>query len=121
MIRCEHFIHALFNGYGIRLKQTSKVDKMLSEQNLRRLYELGNRIRKEQIKYLYFPDEQVISASFLKPVQDEHGRRGSYNHTILVPLNDYFSIAPPADMFADSFIKDLKAPPDTLKPLEVKK
>jgi len=121
MIRCEHFIYALYNGYGIRLSQSPNVDKMLKEQSLRQIYDLAHNLKEEKIQYLWFPDEQVITASFLKPVTDEHSRKGSYNHTILLTINDYFELSPPSLFLEKYFIKNQDAPPNTLKPLEVKK
>jgi len=120
MTTCEHFLYALYNGYGTRLTQSSNVDKMLNEQSLRQIYGLTHNLKEETIQCLWFPDEQVITASFLKPVVDEHGRKGSYNHTILLTLNDYFKLAPPSLILEKHFIKNQTVPPDMLKPLEVK-
>jgi len=88
LIACEHFIYAMFPKQGYKLIKSRGLSTHVSTDNLYFLRSLGNNIYEETCLQVYFPKERVFAVSYLKPTTDTYGRRGVWNHTIIVPSND---------------------------------
>lgn len=121
MILCEHFIYALFNVGAYRLIKSPDAEKLLSEENFSRLCHLTDKIQKPEEQAQWFPDENVLAISFLRPTTDEYGRKGGWNHTILIKVVDYCVLTDPVALFRRHFIREFGNPPEMLQPLQVGK
>lgn len=113
-MRFEHFLYGAFNGVGIRLVKSPGVDQILSRKSLTYLLRLDG---ESPIQTL--TPENYVAVTYLRNDKDEYDRRTTWNHTILVPMRDFFTLNPPT-MFNPYFISELSEPPVSLKPLKVK-
>jgi len=119
MIRCEHFVYGLFNGYGYVLTKTDGVDKILSDKMLKKLLALQH---DEQLLWPpQHPNKEFhISCTKIEPVKDEYKRVGIFNSTILVPLSKYLSYTQPLRIVKSYFMLRTDKPPEKLKPIKIK-
>lgn len=83
------FKYGMING-TIERKQTPNVDKLLSEESLRLLYDLDRHKEKiHEATYIYTWDrENAITKTTIKPVSDKDGRQDLLNHTIIIKFDD---------------------------------
>jgi len=111
------FIFSWFRGEGQRIYQSPNVEKMLSEESLQSLYNLGKYPREHNIQTNKFETEQVVAYTVLKPVLDNHGRTSMWNNTIIIRYDDIFSdyLAKVLPFFVPPTTEPLKK----LKPIEV--
>ena len=121
MIQCEHFIYALFNNRGYRLIKSAGVDGLVDDDNLYFLCHIGDNTPEPVTIQLRLPNEDLLAVSHVAPTEDEYGRRGVWNHTILIKLNDYLQLTQPSTMLQPYFINQTKEPPYELNPLTIKK
>jgi len=113
LIVCEHFVYASFPRLGHRLIASPNVHDLLSAKSLQYLKDL----RDGSVIQTFLP-EKIVAISYLKLKQDEYCRETLWNHTILVPIQDYLRLNYPN--FAEShFIQELDKIPKSLKPLEI--
>ena len=122
---CEHLIHATFNDSGsMRVLQTNHVERLLHEESLHELYKLGKYLTKPRDYINKFDTEQVVAYSHVEPIYDQqHGRKTTWNHTILIR---YIDIIPYDKIFSDflqkvkpHFIPPLNKSPERLEPLHI--
>lgn len=116
MVRCEHFIYALFPT-GYKLLRSPGLDKVLSKRNLSYLCHISDRREEEATIQIWFPDEKILSISSIHPVADQYGRHGLWNHTIIISIDDYIQLTQPSNIFKPYFISKLPDPNTALKPL----
>lgn len=121
MIQAEHFIYALFNKSGYKCLKSPLVDKLLNQKSIYQLCHIGDKLEGNAVIQLWWPSEHVISVSNIVPMQkDQYNRKGVWNHTILLKIEDYFQLAKPSNLLADSLLSPMnEAPKGPLKPLEV--
>lgn len=113
MVRCEHFIYGHFDGLGIRLVKSEFVDELVSRKSLGYLKHLSKSTQ------TLLP-ENIVAITFYSERRDEYDRETAWNHTILIPIKDYFKLNPPT-IFERHFIKSLSEPPtNPLEPLRIK-
>jgi hypothetical protein len=113
-MKAEHFIYALFEGYGIKLIKSPGLNELLNGELIDYLCKL------ERDKEILWPNG-VITVSRVHPAHDEHGRDGVWNHTIALRLMDFLAHVQPNKILSDMFIDGLEKPPKMLKPLKVEK
>jgi len=120
-IRCEHLIYALIEGIGYKLYQTPNASKLLSKQNLQYLYHVGDNAEQEVYLQIWFPTENVLAVTYIRPVRDEYTRDGVWNHTILLPITDYLQLSQPITVLAPHFIREFAGEPlNHLEPIIIK-
>ena len=121
MTIAEHFIYGLFNKSGYKLYKSPLVDKLLNEKSIYQLCHIGDKLEGNAVIQLWWPTEHVISVSNIVPMQkDQYNRKGVWNHTILLRIEDYFQLAKPAGLLAPFLLSPFSEAPKTpLKPLEV--
>lgn len=120
MIKCEHFV----NGYSASQKRmiflkSEGLSERLEPEDLVFLLRQGATDGKETVALTPVCKSKAFALSFLKPTVDEYGRRGVWNHTILVPCGQILKGLRVEEVFSPFFIKEgdgVKAP---LKPLQV--
>lgn len=112
MIHCEHFICGEFNGIGYRLIKSSNVDLILTEKSLRHLTHL------DRSNQTLLP-EGYIAITTIRHTKDEYDRNVTWNHTILIHVQDYFKLHPPT-LFKPYVITELEQPPTTLEPIIIR-
>ena len=120
MIFCEHFI----NGYSPKQKRmlflkSEGLNERLEPDDLAFLLRQGATDGKETVTLTPVCKTKVFALSFLKPTVDEYGRRGVWNHTILVPCSQMIKGLRIDQIFSPFFIREdngVKAP---LKALQV--
>ena len=118
-MRAEHFVYGLFNGVGYKTLQTSRVDKLLTEQNFERL----KRLPAADVVYVHWLDtENIVAITQVREAKDEFNRKGIWNHTILVPITEYLSYTStqPASHITDSLFQKLPLAHAVLEPIEIK-
>lgn len=103
----------MFPEQGYKLIKSRGINTLLSSENMALLRSLGNNIHKEQCFRVYFPNNDVFAISFLRPTVDRFGRKGSWNHTILIPTDALTTLLHP------HFIHNLDAPPISLEPIMI--
>lgn len=111
-IRCEQFIYAPFNGVGYKLIGTPHLTHIIGSKSLSYLKRLSDS------RQTYLPHEKLVAITHVTPTRDNAGRQATFNHTILIPLQEYFNLHPPA-LFERYFIKHLDKPLSNLEPLKV--
>lgn len=88
MIPAEQFVYGPFQGRGLRLKMSAGANAMLSEQNMQKLQALRlPQGQQSTIIPYYFPEEKVISVSYLCWVTADGRGRQVWNHTVLFHMS----------------------------------
>ena len=121
----EHFFYGYLPQYEvIRDGESPDASKILSETNFRDLRKnmiaAGSASTSETIIPQYFPQEQVIALSFIKPLKDKIGRRTMWIHTLLVPLGDYFEFTHLIGTLEKHLIRDPEKIFYPVKPINTK-
>lgn len=121
VVRCEHFVYGHFNGVGLKLVKTKGVDNLVNSEVLNMLCRLGNGIKKAMRALMWLPESRVVCISLLEPRTDQYNRKVTWNHTILVPAQEYFDnlIHKILPTFEPYFIRKLNEPVG-LEPLMIK-
>jgi hypothetical protein len=119
VVRCEHFIYGLFPNIGYRLIATPRLPHLICASTFTTLKNLGMHADSKVTFQIYWEAERVISVSTVRPMTDVHGRKGVWNHTILISLDDYLKLTQPHTILAPFSIAPLNDPPRTLSPLVV--
>ena len=109
MIHCEHFIYGQFNDVGYQLIKSANIDKILTKKSLNHLTHLDCSTQ------TWLP-EGYIAITHIQHNKDEYERKVTWNHTILIRVEDYFKLHPPT-FFEPFFIKKLDKPIEQLEPL----
>lgn len=118
MIECEHFVYGPFPNVGYKLIKSSGVDKLLTAERINYLCRLTPN-NKQRVVMAWLKEEDLVSISYIQKTQDDYGRTGVWNHTVLVKVRDFLSMVPP-DNFAKHFIQVTPVPPENpLKPLKI--
>jgi hypothetical protein len=104
----QHFLYGLFDYAGYQLLKTPLVDQLLTRQHFQELLHIGNYDTKESLHRTYFPQEQVLALhrtyfpqeqvlaySLCIPRMDSYGRKGVWNHTLLLTFKDYLDMTDP--------------------------
>jgi len=112
MIHCENFIYGQFNGVGYRLIKSANVDKILTKKSLNHLTHL------DSSNQTWLP-EGYIAVTYIRHGKDEYERKVTWNHTILVRVQDYFKLHPPT-LFKPHIITKMEQPPTTLEPIIIR-
>lgn len=117
-MQCEQILYALFNGVGYKTIQTSNVDNLITEQNLDRLKTLK---ASSQTHVHWLETEKIVALSQVHLTHDEYGRKGVWNHTILLNITDYISYTQtrPAQTLDTYFLKALPSPKTKLEPIQI--
>ncbi len=115
MTTAQQFLYGLFNGLGIKLYKSPLVDTLLNRQAVERLCHIGDKLESDAIIPQWWPVQQVISISKIHPVVDELGRKGVWNHTILIRIEDFFYLANPVTFLAQHFLNPTDKPPSKLE------
>lgn len=119
MIKCEHFIYNLWPDEGYKLLKSLGVTSLISSDTLRDLCLIGEQVSSETIMEMWWHKEKVVTISFIRPTQDKDNRKGSWNHTIIIPIMDYLKLTQPKTIFAPYFIKELTEPPESLESITI--
>ena len=114
VLQFEHFIYGQFNGVGYRTIKTKHVHEVLTDQSFHELCQL----RGSGIQQTLLHRERYVAVTYLGYTLDEWGRRNTWNHTILIPVEDYFSLHPPT-LFDACFIREGDVVPEKLEPLRI--
>ena len=120
MTYCEHFVYGQFNGVGYRLIRSTGLDQVLSKESMRYLCNIGGKLKQEARIQVWLPQENIVSVSYLKPGKDGYGRRVMWNHTILMPVEEFLKHTS-TTLFEPYFIKQLSRAPQELDPIIIKK
>jgi hypothetical protein len=122
MITAEQFIYALFDKGGYKLYKSPLVDKLLNTKSVYQLCHIGDKLQGNAVIQMWWPTEHVITVSNIVPMQlDQYNRKGVWNHTVLMKVEDYFQLAKPGGLLAHLLLSPFSEAPKTpLKPLEVK-
>jgi len=118
MITCEHFIYGIFDNSGYKLLRSPNLSKVLSDENLHTLRSLGNEATQETFFQVWFPKEQLLALSYVKPTDDEYGRKVAWNHTIILTHNNYLNLA--LNIFNNHFIREPQNIENPLQPITIK-
>ena len=118
-VTCEHFLYALFPDVGIKLVKTPNLWRLINSTTMQFLQHLGDHVQDATTVQMWFADLKLVTVSYLKPVTDQHGRKGVWNHTILISIDDYLQISQPSTLLSPHLIRSLAAPPQQLTPIQV--
>jgi len=114
MMRFEHFIYGQFDGVGYRTITTKNVRQILTDKTFNELCQLRGSSPKQTLLH----KERYVAVTYLGYTLDEWGRRNHWNHTILIPIKDYFELHPPV-LFEEHFIREDDVAPKSLEPLRI--
>jgi len=118
-MKCEHFLIGYFPGLGQRVARSPRVNEILSFEAWQHLLRQGGNLTSELVTVTNLCNEKMMAVSYLKPTVDELGRKGVWNHTVLIPCVDISKAL--AALLDPLFIKSLQEAPKTnLEPLDVK-
>jgi hypothetical protein len=120
MVTCEHFLHALFPDVGIKLLKSPRLWQLVDTPLQTYLQHLADHATEPTVIQMWFPDRNLISVSYVKPVTDQHGRQGTWNHTIIVKIDEFLQISQPSTILSPFLIRSLDAPPQVFPPIEVR-
>lgn len=84
------FVSGMVNG-SIKRKQTPNVDKMLLEETLKFLYDIGRNTREVNEPYAVtyiWKQENAITNTTIKPARDKDGRKDLLNSTVIIKFDD---------------------------------
>ena len=112
-IKLEQFIYGSFNKVGYRQVTSPNTHKIIGEDSFKYLRELKG----EGVIQTLLP-ENVVAVSFLRSDSDDFGRKTVWNHTILIPIEDYFTLNP-STMFTSHFKEVAKTKPNQLNTYKV--
>lgn len=110
----EHFIHGQLDGVGYRTIKTKNVRQILADKTFNELCQM----RGSGVTQTLLHRERYVAVSYLGYTLDEWGRRNTWNHTILIPMEDYFKLHPPT-LFEVFFIRENGVAPESLEPLRI--
>jgi hypothetical protein len=117
-MKCEHFLIGYFPGLGQRVTRSSRVNEVLSFESWQHLLRQGGNLDSEIVTVTNLCAEKMMAVSYLRPTVDELGRKGVWNHTVLIPCVDISKAL--AAVLDPLFIKGLiEAPKANLEPLDV--
>ena len=119
MISCDHFVYALFDGIGYKLIKTRNVVRILGDRNVSYLAHLGDRLDGDAYIQIWWPTEKAVTVSYVSPRHDEYGRKGVWNHTIILPIHDFLRLSQPATMLKAHFLPRLDVPPTSLSQIQI--
>ena len=88
--------------------ESGNIGEYLPSKAINLLIEQGKEITEETRIVKKFKQEQIISVTNIMPVKDVHGRAGTWNHTILVRVEDYIRFTQPENLFQEHFVRDPK-------------
>jgi len=119
MFQCEHFVYALFNNLGYKTLKTGRLDVILTTNNLYNLQRLPER---SQTYVHWLETEQLVAFSKVRGARDEYDRKGVWNHTLLIHINDYLAYTQtrPAETLDAYFLRELPSPSTRLEPIQIK-
>jgi len=96
----------MLDGNSYKLVTSPNTKRWLKPESLSTLCNLRlNSTKQSDIIQLHFPTEDIISVSHLKRTQDQYGRVGHINHTILIRITDYLTTHPPLSLVKDQLDK----------------
>lgn len=108
----ESFLFALDKDGNYHYIKSHGVNQLLSDVNLQYL-----RQKRSNPKEPYWlPTEQVVAIQLIDQVKDDYGRIGVWNHTLLIPIDEYIRLTNPYKLFSKHFLKKGDIP-ETLKPI----
>jgi hypothetical protein len=107
-LQLEHFIYGLEKKNGIQIYKSKGVTALIGDNHLQFLCHVGDNVAEETYFQIWLPgDKPVLAVSRVHPVKDEYGRKGVWNHTILIDFNDYLQLTQPQSLFSPYFIRAL--------------
>jgi len=114
-LQVEHFIYALIND-GYKLAKSPGAEKLLSEDNFQVVCHIGDKMAEPTQVQMWFPTENVYALSLIEPTNDKFGRRGTWNHTILIKLGDFLP-----SLMSQFLIHKTEKLPKKLEPIKVER
>jgi len=69
---------------------------------------------------MWFPDQDIITVTYIQNATDSYGRKGVWNHTIIIEITEYLEHASLKEMFADYARDRTREPPAQLDSLTIK-
>jgi len=117
MIEAEQVLCGFFNGLGWRIIKSPKIYQ-LSENSLKEILQPIN-IEAETRICRFLEDEHLVAISYLKPQQDEYGRKGVWNSTLLIPIRDYLIKTDALKLAEPYFMKECGTPPKSLESIKI--
>lgn len=111
----EHFLFALTKEGNYTFIKSHGVNQLISDVNIQYL-----RQKLQQPKDPYWlPTEQAVAIQLIDEVKDDYGRTGVWNHTLLIPIDEYIRLTNPYALFSKYFFKKDGEVPIRLEPIEV--
>lgn len=65
----------------------------------------------------WLPKEQMVAVQRIERVQDRDGRHEIWNHTLLIPIQEYIMLTNPHRLLAKHFLSKSEYPPTELEAL----
>jgi len=110
----EHFLFGLDQQGNYFFYKTDGVNAIITDENLHRLRE-----NKESCEEAYWlPTEQLVAMQYITSIT-RNGRTGIWNHTQLIPINEYIRDNDPVAKYSRHFIKPNGDIPQHLEPINV--
>lgn len=119
LVQCEHFIYVAQDNTGYKLHKSPGVTSLLDGGNLNYLCHVGDKLVEEAYIQMWWPNENLVTVSYISPQHDSFGRQCNSNHTIIFNINSYLQLFPPLTVCTSHFIHDLTQLKTPLKPLNV--
>jgi len=115
----EHFLYTIFEGDNYDVKESSGVETLLSPDFYLYLQHLGDKAPTETRLHGFFPEEGVITETYIQLFQDRYHRNYVWNHTLIVKIDDYIQFTRPDMLFNKYFIKAYNQVPSSFKPIVI--
>lgn len=112
-MKLEQFIYGMFKDYGIKLIKSPGLNDLLNGDIIDYLCNL------KAGDYSNLWPNGTITVTRVTKTNDEYGRDGVWNHTVVMRLMDYLAYMQPAKMLSRHFISVLDKPPSQLKQITV--
>ena len=99
---CEQMLYGLFSNIGYQTLTSPNVKRILTKQSIEQIKGLKLQHSEESsIIQLHFKTEDAITITHLTRTQDNYGRKGIMNHTIIIKIADYLTFYPPLALVKD--------------------
>jgi len=111
-MKTEQFIYGLFKNYGIKLRKSPGLTKLLNGDIIDYLCQL------KENKECLWPNG-VVTVTEIHNTTDEYGRSGVRNHTFAFTILDYLAYMQPRKLLQPYFITEIEKPPQNLESLQI--
>lgn len=109
----EQFLFAMDENGIYQFIKSPGVTSLLSDASLQYLRQKQHNNNEPY----WLPTEQCVAVQYIDHVKDGDNRDGVWNHTLLIPIDEYIRRTGPYKLFSKHFIRKGSPVPATLEPV----